>query len=677
MNIRIVKSVFFLLCVMSSYLLLPVKSQEGNPPKSSNTGLADVNTFQVFYQQQQLNRTMLEPLVLPLGWMKGMSTEGKGAAAVVNIDSFSARISLSSKGLTDGAWTLWLLENRPGTGHTTMAEAGDSLTVVGNFLVEQGYGKLNTKLTGNRLTHMRIDRAFITRAGETPLNSFALTGATSLTDRLQLYPQVFLANQQIAVNGLAEMIAKGRDIFLNETFNGNGRTCATCHREEHNFTIDAKFIATLPPDDPLFVAETNPDLAKNFEKPELLRKLGLFVENVDGFDDLENKFTLRASSSILAVARTLKRPAGDTFIDQTFGLIPVQRLGWGGDGAPGSGTLREFALGAIIQHMTKSLNRKAGIDFRLPSDEELDALEAFQLSLGRSEELDLAKLKLKNKLANKGQALFVKAEINDGGKSKKCMECHFNAGANVGFDFARNNKCLACVPSDANGSFDIGTTDLKEVKDLGLPNDGGFGTVLLPDGGFGTCAFGECLKAFNTPSLVEAADTAPFFHHHLIATIEDAVNFYGTETFNKSHTGVMEFPKGVKLQEIKLSKKEVAKIAAFLRIVNVIENIRSAVAVELRAMQMSNVNDVDQLVKLATSETMDGLEVLSNGALSGDKSLTTSLNGLTMAKSLLLDAANSADLTMKLALVKQAMELQRQARSNLADTATLPASYQN
>ena len=30
------------------------------------------------------------------------------------------------------------------------------------------------------------------------------------------------------------LIAKGREIFFNETFAGNGRTCGTCHRAEDN-----------------------------------------------------------------------------------------------------------------------------------------------------------------------------------------------------------------------------------------------------------------------------------------------------------------------------------------------------------------------------------------------------------------------------------------------------------
>src|SRR6476660_9880229 len=79
------------------------------------------------------------------------------------------------------------------------------------------------------------------------------------------------------------LIAKGRDIFFNEKFGGNGRTCGTCHRAENNFTIDPAFIATLPDTDALFVAEFNPDLKENFENPRLLREFSLILENLDGF----------------------------------------------------------------------------------------------------------------------------------------------------------------------------------------------------------------------------------------------------------------------------------------------------------------------------------------------------------------------------------------------------------
>ena len=51
-----------------------------------------------------------------------------------------------------------------------------------------------------------------------------------------------------------QLIERGRELFTNETFDGNGRTCATCHPATNNFTLDPAFIAKLPRTDPLFVA---------------------------------------------------------------------------------------------------------------------------------------------------------------------------------------------------------------------------------------------------------------------------------------------------------------------------------------------------------------------------------------------------------------------------------------
>ena len=89
------------------------------------------------------------------------------------------------------------------------------------------------------------------------------------------------------------LIERGRKVFFEQTFAGNGRTCGTCHREEANFAIDPGFIATLPPTDPLFVAEFVPALRENFENPRLMREFGLILENLDGFDDLPNRFVMR------------------------------------------------------------------------------------------------------------------------------------------------------------------------------------------------------------------------------------------------------------------------------------------------------------------------------------------------------------------------------------------------
>jgi hypothetical protein len=74
---------------------------------------------------------------------------------------------------------------------------------------------------------------------------------------------------------------------------------------------------------------------------------------------------------------------------------PPERLGWGNDGAP----LRDFSIVAIAQHATRTLSRRPGIDFRVPADEELDALVAYQLPLGRQEDFNLQTLELKSVLA--------------------------------------------------------------------------------------------------------------------------------------------------------------------------------------------------------------------------------------------------------------------------------------
>ncbi|MDH3441787.1 MAG: hypothetical protein OEM63_13595, partial [Gammaproteobacteria bacterium] len=284
------------------------------------------------------------------------------------------------------------------------------------------------------------------------------------------------------------LVERGEQIFLNETFDGNGRTCATCHRPTDNFGLTPAFIATLPNDDPLFVAEQVPNLAQNFENPALMREFALILENQDGFDDLQNNFNMRGVPHTLAL---------NTSIDSRMG----PQTGWSGDGAPGDGSLRSFATGAVIQHFTKTTNRIAGVDFRLPTDEELDALEAFQLSLGRQEDLTLP-LPLRSVVVGRGQEIFLDNSLG------KCNACHENGGANA--------DPAIFGPGAGNLNFATGVEDLPD-QPADLTDE-----LVPPDDGLGTPGSGE----FNTPTLVEAADTGPFFHNNSVETIEGAVAFY-------------------------------------------------------------------------------------------------------------------------------------------------------
>ena len=370
------------------------------------------------------------------------------------------------------------------------------------------------------------------------------------------------------------LILKGRQIFFNETFAGNGRTCGTCHRAEDNFALSPGFIATLPPDDPLFVAETNADLAENFEKPRLMREFGLILENLDGFEDLPNKFVLRGVPHVLAQR---------TSIDSAQG----PRTGWSGDGAPGDGSLRSFSTGAVIQHFTKTTNRIAGIDFRLPTDDELDALEAFMLSLGRQEDPELP-LPLKGTVIKRGQEIFLDNALG------KCNACHFNAGA--------NGDPAIFGANAGNLNFDTGVeAQPDQPADL-------TGELVPPDDGFGTPGDG----AFNTPPLVEAADTGPFFHNNSIETIEGAVAFYNGDAFNNSAAGRLLIQ--ATGSGINLDGTQVVAVAAFLRAINALENIRATEELLAQALAARRRHAREPL-RLALEETDDAIMVLRGGGL--------------------------------------------------------------
>ncbi len=373
------------------------------------------------------------------------------------------------------------------------------------------------------------------------------------------------------------LIVKGRDLFFKETFDGNGRTCGSCHRAEDNLAIDPVFIASLPKDDPLFVAESVPELMKNFENPRLMREFGLILENLDGFGDLDNIFTQRGVPHTLALRTSVNSPNGP-------------RTGWSGDGAPRDGSLKSFAIGAVIQHFTRTLNRIPGVDFRLPTEDELQALEAFQLSLGRQEDLTLP-LPLKGTVAKRGQEIFLDNSLG------KCNVCHRNAGANA-----------TVAGQDAgNANFNTGVEDLEDQ-----PIDQ-IGERVPPDDGFGVPGDGT----FNTPPLVEAADTGPFFHNNSIDTIEGAVAFYDGAAFNNSPSGrflASIDPNGV---GIKLEATQVVAVAAFLRVINALENIRASVELIEGALgkRFAVFGSFDEQLRLAVFEIDDGLMVLEGANL--------------------------------------------------------------
>lgn len=418
------------------------------------------------------------------------------------------------------------------------------------------------------------------------------------------------------------LVERGEQIFLSETFDGNGRTCASCHRPTDNFGLTPAFVAALPDDDPLFVAETNPDLATNFENPRLMREFALILENQDGFGDLENNFNLRGVPHTLAL---------NTSIDSRAGA----RTGWSGDGAPGDGSLRSFATGAVIQHFTKSTKRIADVDFRLPSDDELDALEAFQLSLGRQEDL-LLPLPLKGVVAARGQEIFMDNALG------KCNVCHFNAGA--------NGDPAIFGPNTGNLNFNTGVEDLPDQPaDLTAE-------LVPPDDGFGSPGNGE----FNTPPLVEAADTGPFFHNNSVETIEGAVAFYDGDAFTNSPAGQLLI--NATGSAINLDATQAVAVAAFLRVINALENIRSGIDLLDRATPAIDKSNaaIDTLLERALHDAEDAIQVLTGGGLHPEAA-----SRLEAAAQSIRRAKTTTKPRLRARYVRDAMAEQNDARNHL------------
>ena len=518
-----------------------------------------------------------------------------------------------------------------------------------------------------------------------------LTGPSRFFDRLGRRQVRFVDNASVALGfdprhtatraaSFAKLVSQGRRLFLDEQFDGNGRTCGTCHAESNNFTVDPEFIATLPGTDPLFVAETNPALAA-LENPDLMRRFGLILVNADGFDPQRGS-VLRSTQNVqaLGTSTTPQDPSdGIDFSTNGRNPDPPERLGWGNDGAP----LRDFALVAIAQHAPRTLSRRAGLDFRFPTDEELDALVAYQLPLGRQEDFDLPSLELNSALATTGKALYLDTGNLFEPGHKNCNACHFNAGGTTGSTF---NPAAPGFP-DADASpkgFNIaaasGVNDIPLALALGLPRDGGFGQLLTIFLSFGNTddipGFGHFeLEEFNSPPLVESADTAPFFHNHTVKDLESAVAFYGTQPFQTS-IGGGGTPVTISSDP---GDPEVQAIAAFLRVLNALENIRSSIDVAERGRTMTSTEDKRELAGLSLAETIDAMQVLSEGALATPiEPAIRSARVRLLAARLALEAARHPQSPPALdRLLESAIRNLRLARSALANPASLPPSFRN
>jgi hypothetical protein len=304
-------------------------------------------------------------------------------------------------------------------------------------------------------------------------------------------------------------------------------------------------------------------------------------------------------------------------------------------------------------------------------------MELFQLSLGRSEDIDVRAITFRDASAELGKDLFFRVDTNGGTQDAgKCALCHFNAGANVDPEVFGALVAKFGFPSGLFGNFDFGTgvshakpNLTEDIAPGAAPPDGGFGVlpmetgdciqgqfdvsgpfpVFTPNppgtepGGFGGVSHapffveGHCLEQFNTPPLIEAADTGPFFHNNAFDTLEEAISFYASPAFNKQAVIelFMAFPDSGKIA-IQLKPESVAAIGKFLRVLNALENLRQSRDLNASSLNAGNNNAANQLLDMSLHQLEDSRKDLNDVGLHpvGVVFITTAINLDTSAKPL-------------------------------------------
>jgi cytochrome c peroxidase len=232
----------------------------------------------------------------------------------------------------------------------------------------------------------------------------------------------------------------------------------------------------------------------------------LFLENVD---------QLTLDNTTLAVDPRVFRKS-----PHLLNMTTTAPFGFSGDIAD----LRTFSAGAVKQHYPRTLVRSSGgsaPDFRLPTTDELLALEAFQLAQEFPSGTDPNKYSLDrfatSPSAIRGRGFFFGADA-------KCSRCH---GGNT---LGQMTVAVLGQAVGTNGRLDTGVVNQTLSGGTGrdnLPCEPSLTTL-------GACGS----RAFSVPQLFNVKHLAPYFHDASAATLRTAIAFYNSAAFNDSPAGV-------------------------------------------------------------------------------------------------------------------------------------------
>jgi len=185
----------------------------------------------------------------------------------------------------------------------------------------------------------------------------------------------------------------------------------------------------------------------------------------------------------------------------------------------------------------------------------------------------------------------------------------------------------------------------RTVQDF--PHDGGFGQTANGDGTFGN-------RTFNLARVVEAADTAPFFHNNLVNTLEDVIEFYEGPEFNTPRDPAARFD---------FDDTQDEQLANFMRGINTLQNIDVATR-ELQEL-LANRNDPtpeqNRRLQTALDDTQDAIDVLNEGRI-----YSTAVDRLIEARNFIAQAQASGSGSQRRTLAQQAITKLGEARNIVA-----------
>jgi len=157
--------------------------------------------------------------------------------------------------------------------------------------------------------------------------------------------------------------------------------------------------------------------------------------------------------------------------------------------------------------------------------------------------------------------------------------------------------------------------------------------------------------------VVEAADTAPFFHNNVEGTLENAVRFYIGPEFNNPRAPAARFS---------FNDVQIDQIADFLRGLNTLQNIEVA-RQELVELLRNNGNprrEQDTRLQTAFDETQDGIDVLTQGNL-----YPAARTNLVAARNFISQAQVTESTSQRRPLIQQAITKLDTAKNAIATIA--------